>query len=63
MLNDSPAIGPAMTFFVYAACSLAGFVFVLRKLPETKGRTLEEIERSWHAQGHAAAACEEAVSR
>jgi hypothetical protein len=35
----------------------------LRKLPETKGRTLEEIERSWHAQGHAAAACEEAVSR
>ena len=26
---------------------LFNFVFVWRVLPETKGRTLEEIERSW----------------
>jgi len=40
-------IGPAKTFWVYAACSLASTVFVIWMVPETKGRTLEEIEASW----------------
>ena len=40
-------IGPALTFVVYAAFSLATFVFVATVIPETKGRTLEEIELSW----------------
>ena len=40
-------IGPARTFWVYAACSLLSAVFVIVLVPETKGRTLEEIERSW----------------
>ena len=47
MLNDNPAIGPALTFWIYGACSLAGWFFVFWMVPETKGRALEEIERAW----------------
>lgn len=47
MLNDSPSVGPAKTFWVYAAVSLVSFIFVLLMIPETKGKTLEEIERMW----------------
>lgn len=47
ILNDSPAIGPARTFWIYGAFSLVGLVFVLLRVPETKGKTLERIEASW----------------
>jgi len=47
MLNDHPAIGPAKTFGLYAFCSLLGLGFVLTMVPETKGRTLEDIEAGW----------------
>ena len=47
MLNDNPAIGPAKTFWAYAAVSLFAFLFVLSLIPETKGRTLEQIEKMW----------------
>ena len=43
MLNA--LLGSAGTFWLYAAICAAGFVFIKRKLPETKGKTLEEIER------------------
>jgi SP family arabinose:H+ symporter-like MFS transporter len=49
MLNDSPSIGPARTFWIYAGFSLAALVFVLVGIRETKGRTLEEIEAMWTA--------------
>ena len=47
MLNDSPTIGPAKTFWAYAIVSLFAFLFVFAFLPETKGRTLEQIESMW----------------
>ena len=40
-------IGPANTFYIYASCAFVGLVFTILAVPETKGRTLEEIERSW----------------
>lgn len=47
MLNESPSIGPALTFWIYGGVSFLSFVFILLMVPETKGRTLEEIEKSW----------------
>jgi SP family arabinose:H+ symporter-like MFS transporter len=38
-------LGISNTFWVYAAICAAGFVFILLRLPETKGKTLEQIER------------------
>jgi MFS transporter, SP family, arabinose:H+ symporter len=50
MLNDSAAIGPAITFWIYGGVSLFAFLFVLAAVPETKGRTLEQIEKMWSAK-------------
>ena len=33
------------TFWLYGAICILGFWFIYKKLPETKGKTLEEIER------------------
>lgn len=33
------------TFWVYGGICLAGFLFILARLPETKGKSLEEIEK------------------
>ena len=44
-------IGPAGTFWTFAAICLPAFFFVWKVMPETKGRTLEEIERSLQRKG------------
>ena len=37
-------LGPAGTFWTYAAVCLAGAVFLAMRLPETKGKSLEQLE-------------------
>lgn len=39
-------LGAAGTFWTYAAICLAGLLFIYIRLPETQGKTLEEIEMS-----------------
>jgi sugar porter (SP) family MFS transporter len=43
MLNAT--LGAAGTFWLYAGICVAGFVFILLKLPETKGKSLEQLEK------------------
>lgn len=39
------ALGAAGTFWLYGAICLVGFVFIKLRVPETKGKSLEDIER------------------
>ncbi|RDI64842.1 sugar porter family MFS transporter [Nocardia pseudobrasiliensis] len=41
------SLGGAGTFAVFGALAVAGFAFVYRLAPETKGRQLEEIRHYW----------------
>ncbi|WP_308991300.1 sugar porter family MFS transporter [Mariniflexile litorale] len=43
ILNE--ALGSYGTFWVYSFICVLGFVFIKQKLPETKGKSLEEIEK------------------
>ena len=40
----APGRGPALLFFLYAALCAVSLVFVCTCVPETKGKSLEEIE-------------------
>jgi SP family arabinose:H+ symporter-like MFS transporter len=45
------AIGSAYTFWIYMIMALFAFVFVWKLVPETKGKSLEEIEKYFlHAE-------------
>jgi hypothetical protein len=39
------AFGTSGTFALYAFICILGFFYILKKLPETKGKSLEQIER------------------
>ena len=43
MLNAG--LGASGTFLLYGIICIAGLLFIIRCVPETKGKTLEEIER------------------
>ncbi|MGH8296279.1 MAG: MFS transporter, partial [Steroidobacteraceae bacterium] len=36
------------SYWVYGCCSILAALFVIRYVPETKGRTLESIQEIWH---------------
>jgi sugar porter (SP) family MFS transporter len=36
--------GPATTFLIYGSFAIVGLIFVMRVLPETKGKSLEELQ-------------------
>jgi MFS family permease len=43
-------IGSARTFWLYGLFAIAAWIFSYFRVPETKGRTLEEIEDFWRAR-------------
>ncbi len=46
-LSLKDRLGPSLTFWVYALLAIASWLFSYYLVPETKGRTLEEIEHSF----------------
>ena len=44
------ALSAPGTFLLYALVAIAAFLFVWRLVPETKGRTLEEVDSWWRAR-------------
>jgi SP family arabinose:H+ symporter-like MFS transporter len=42
-------LGVSGTFGIYAILSAVSFVFILNMVPETRGKTLEQIQHEWEA--------------
>jgi SP family arabinose:H+ symporter-like MFS transporter len=47
LLDEENGIGGAYTFWLFMVNAMFLLWFVWKKVPETKQRTLEEIEQSW----------------
>jgi SP family galactose:H+ symporter-like MFS transporter len=43
------SLGESVTFFIYAVLGILGLIFVIARVPETKGTTLEQIEMNLRA--------------
>jgi len=48
-------LGSSATFWLFAFFAIVAFVWIYKKVPETKGRTLEDIQRLWDADDPVAA--------
>lgn len=44
------SIGISATFFLFAGIGIFAIIFVWHWMPETKGKTLEQLERQFHAE-------------
>jgi hypothetical protein len=51
-LTLTHVLGKPATFWLYGAISIAAWVFAFLLVPETKGKTLEQIEAHWRAGKH-----------
>lgn len=47
------ALGRSGVFALFAGTCVLGFLFVWRYLPETKGKTLEQIQQMWRSDASA----------
>jgi SP family galactose:H+ symporter-like MFS transporter len=47
------ALGASWTFWLYGLLAIASWIFSYSLVPETKGRSLEEIEQGWRLKGSA----------
>jgi sugar porter (SP) family MFS transporter len=45
-------IGASWSFWLYAVLAVGAWIFSFALVPETKGRTLEEIEAAWRVKKH-----------
>jgi len=54
MLNENPwlveVFNRSFPFWVYGSLCVVTVIFVLKVIPETKGKPLEEIEKIWHVE-------------
>ena len=41
------SLGSSATFWLYGAVCIGGLWFVFKQVPETKGKTFEEIQNFW----------------
>jgi MFS family permease len=51
-LTLTQVLGKPATFWLYAVVSIGAWFFAFLLVPETKGRSLEEIEAHWRAGKH-----------
>ena len=47
------AVGHAWTFWIYGVITIGAWFFIYKLVPETKGKTLEQIEAHWRIGTHA----------
>ncbi len=40
----------SLSYFIFAAMCIATIIFIWKFVPETKGKTLEEIGKSWNSK-------------